>query len=368
MATPYYKEIPYTQLVLDDTNPRLPKSLHGQSDSKIIEYLLLQASTLELMQAIGENDFFKGEQLLVIPINKDAYKVVEGNRRLTSVKLLNDYSLATVKKGLVKYVFDNANYRPKEIPCLVFTEEKEIKKYLGYRHITGIKAWGLSEKARYLYDLKEQFEKESFDDTCKELAKVIGSRKDYVKRVLVAFELYKIIEDEAFYQIKDLNDTTFYIGYYSDSLTHTNIANFLGIDLQDENPLKDLNKAHLKELTYWFYDKFEIDGKIKTKLKGKSGDLNDLNKVLANGDALASFREGYSLEKAVEFTEDLELIFSNSIKSSLNHLENADNISHKIKYFYKNIEDDLLQIRKLTIKIRQAKESLTAKDFEEDDF
>ena len=78
-------------LRLDLENPRLPKSKQKKSDEVVIEYLLLEAATLELMESIGENDYFVGEMLLVIPDNEDEQKyiVIEGNRRLTAVLLLN---------------------------------------------------------------------------------------------------------------------------------------------------------------------------------------------------------------------------------------------------------------------------------------
>lgn len=180
--TERYKRIKTIDLELDSNNPRFPKSMRNSSITEIIKYMLLEASTLELMQAIGENGFFEGEQLLVVLQNNNKYKVIEGNRRLTAIMLLNDYTIATVKKDLVKQVYENSLFKPiDEIPCLVFDSEDEIRKYLGYRHITGIKSWGLSEKARYLSELKDsQFANKTFKNACSDLAKTIGSTKNYV--------------------------------------------------------------------------------------------------------------------------------------------------------------------------------------------
>jgi hypothetical protein len=48
--------------------------------------MLLDASLIELMLAIGENGYFPGEQLLVVFDPSDSkYRVVEGNRRLSPV-------------------------------------------------------------------------------------------------------------------------------------------------------------------------------------------------------------------------------------------------------------------------------------------
>lgn len=75
---------------MDDHNVRLLTYLHGESEENIIKYLLLDAATVELMQAIAENGFFVGEQLFVIKYRDEKFKVIKGNRRLIAVKLLQN--------------------------------------------------------------------------------------------------------------------------------------------------------------------------------------------------------------------------------------------------------------------------------------
>lgn len=366
---PTYDEIDVSKLLLDECNPRLPKSKHNMDEQEIINFLLLEAATLELMQAIGENDFFQGEQLLVIPTENGKYKVLEGNRRLVAVKLLNNPDLAQVKKVSVKEVFESAKYKPTLIPCLIFEVEADVRKYLGFRHITGIKPWGLSEKARYLYQLYlENFHDFTLDSACRELAKIIGSRRDYVKRVIVAFSLYKKVEDEDFYGIRDLNDSTFYIGYLADSLNHTNISKFLGVNFSHENPEEKLNLKNLKTLVHWFFEKNDQN---KTRLKGKSSDLNKLNSILnteKSNLALKAFsEEGKSLEAAYEFTEDTDSIFLINIRNALQKLEVADSVTHRVNVFYDGLDEDLIQIRKLTSKIKQTKDEFNKGEFGDDE-
>lgn len=357
-VNPEYKTLNYNKLILDPCNPRLPKSMHNLDEKEIIDYMLLEAATLELMQAIGENDFFRGEQLLVIKEGEN-FKVLEGNRRLTSIKLLNEPELASVKKISVKQIYDEAKYHPIEIPCLIFENEDEIRKYLGFRHITGIKPWGLTEKSRYLYQLYlNLFKGENIDNAAKELAKKIGSRKDYVKRVLVAYEIYTKIEDEGFYKIKDLDDTTFYVGYLVDSLSRSNISTFLKVDMSSNTPIEKLNKTNLKDLIFWFFEKNDQN---KTRVKGTSNDLNKLNAVLASDIAYSAFKEGKDLSRAYELTENIESIFFTNIQNSLKSLEQADSLVHKISEFYADLEADLIQIRKLTSKIKQTKDELLKK-------
>lgn len=349
-----YELINYKNLTLDPRNPRIPESKHNLNEGEIIDYLLLEAATLELMQAIGENDFFRGEQLLVVSIGGGKFKVLEGNRRLTSVKLLNEPELASVKKTAVKQIYEESKFHPQEIPCLIFSSEDEIRKYLGFRHITGIKPWGLTEKSRYLYQLyTDLFNQVNVEFASRELAKKIGSRKDYVKRVLVAFELFKIVEDEGFYKIKDLDDTTFFVGYLVDSLSRSNICQFINVKLSEENPVIEINHQNLKKLIFWFFEKNDQN---KTRIKGKSEDLNKLNSILGNKIAYHAFVDGKDLDRANELTVNIDALFYNNIQKSLQYLEQADSVVHKTEKFYSELEEDLLQIRKLTSKIKQVKE------------
>jgi hypothetical protein len=84
------------QLALDSQNLRLPSiDVLERTQQAMLEYLARETSIEELMSAIAENDFFEGESLIVIPNDKqpDQYIVVEGNRRLIALRLLQEPDL-----------------------------------------------------------------------------------------------------------------------------------------------------------------------------------------------------------------------------------------------------------------------------------
>lgn len=361
MTKPYYQEIPLSELKLDSKNPRMPVSYHGKEEEDIIEYMLLDASLIELMLAIGENDFFPGEQLLVVKESDNKYKVIEGNRRLSAVKLLSHPELARIQKIKIEKVLAETTFRPKNIPCLVFNDENKIHNYLGYRHITGIKEWKLLEKARYLSDLRKQnYSTLDVNQASRVIAKIIGSTKDYVKRILTGFVIYRTIEDEAFYKIRDLNDTTFHFNYIADSLNKSNIVAFLGVDFEEKDPTQNINSKNLRKWTEWLFEKNEQN---KTRVIGTSGDLGKLNKILGIDSATIAFDNGLELDRAYELTEDLKEIFKDSIAKSLQYLERADNVVHRVNEFYPDLEEDLVSIRKLTQKIKLTKDNSSDEKF-----
>ena len=360
-----FRNIKVEDLKLDLMNPRLPKSKQGKDEKTVIEYMLLEAATLELMMAIGQNDYFAGEQLLVIPHEKEADKfiVVEGNRRLTSAKLLNTPGIATVKKESVNKIYDEAIYKPNEIPCLIFKQKEEILKYLGFRHITGIKSWRLLEKARYLADLKNsQFDNVNFLQACRDIAKMIGSSSSYIRRLLTGFELYKKVEDEAFYDIENLNDTRFHLNYFVDALNKENIRKFLNVDFNIENPVDSLNNDNLKLITRWWFEKTEGQSRVI----GDSEGLKMLDAVIANPTSLSAFKDnGATIEDAYDLTGEIDLLFRKEIERAFSSLEKADAYSNRVESFYSNLSQDIRRIRDVALKIRNYQNQ---KENQEDDF
>lgn len=324
--------ISLAQLRLDKENPRLPLSFRqpDRTEKSIVNWLLDDASIIELMMAIGQSGFFVGESLLVIENKQDTgtYTVVEGNRRLASLLLLQDSSLADVHKIKISKVLEETANRPDKIPCIIFEDRSDILQYLGYRHVTGVKSWSLTAKARYLHSLLPTLEESSPTERYRELAKKIGSRSDYVKKMLVSHEIYSEIEDKNFYKIPKLDETTFHFNYISDSLSKENIRSFIGVNLDEEEPLKDLNKKNLKELIDWFFRKNEQN---KSLVLGDSKQLKELNDVLSNQYALSHFRETGKLKESLKYVFQSSDTFHNAIQESLQSLKVAQSYIHNIE-------------------------------------
>lgn len=301
------RDMKIDDLELDPENPRLPESLK-RTQSAMLEHISRHTDIEELMQVIGENGFFRGEPLIVYPSpdKKGRYRVIEGNRRLCAVQLLNQPDLLKGSKK-IEEIAKHANYRPEAVPVSVYKTRDEVLTYLGYRHITGVKEWEPLAKARYVNQLfRKQPSSASTDSKVKTVAQEIGTKPTYIRRALKAMTAYSEIERCDFYGIDGLNEAELEFSVLSTALGYASIAKFVGADDDKVITKKSaLHKKQLEELTRWIFEK--RDGKT---ILGESRNLEKLTKILEVPIALKTLRVSKNLDLAYEETnavgEDLE--------------------------------------------------------------
>ncbi len=321
-------------------------------EQAVLQWMLEDATITDLMLSIGEKGYFPGEPLLIVPENNtDNYLVIEGNRRLSAVKLLSYPELAPVRKKSVTQVSAEAKNKPDQLPVLIFNKREEILDYLGYRHITGIKAWGALEKARYLKQLLRNLAENSPPEQHKILAKAIGSRADYVARLLTGLAVYdRITDDESPAHVKGLPEEDIQFSVLTTALGYSNISKFSGIEDSQDVELKNLNEPNLHDLADWMFKK---NSEGQTRL-GESRKLKELNSVVGTEDALKSFKSGTPLANAVLLTQVPREIFIQSVQSGKSHLETARNTVHLVDEVSKGDANLLLEIQKLARSIKSS--------------
>jgi hypothetical protein len=325
------KFIPVEDLLFDPRNPRLPSAKTGATDEEVFRYMLDNGNLVDILLSIATQGYFQGEPLLVAPAKHQPgkYEVLEGNRRLAALKLLLNPDLTPAKKETVKQIAEQATYRPDSVPVLIYSSRQEVLLYLGYRHITGVDQWGSLAKAKYLSQLQSEYSELDYVSMTKQLAKIIGSRSDYVHKLLSGYQLYQKIEENNFFKIPNLDEESFQFSLLTTALSYSNINNYVTGATEDtgEESTK-INLDHLKDLTEWIYK--EIEG--RTRL-GESRNLKTLNAVVSVPRALKAFKEhGRPLEEAKLLTDEPREIFSNSIRQALARITDAKSQSHHVQH------------------------------------
>ena len=316
-----FRELGIEQLEFDKENPRLPTSVRGKDDASIIKYLASKTGIENLMSSIGENGFFPGEAIVVTP-HDSKYIVIEGNRRLAALRLLQDPTLARVPG--IGSAAAAATYKPVQVPVYVVPSREDTLQYLGFRHISGVQRWDPLAKTRYLETLFNRTQGEP-EQRYVSVAREIGSKSPTVRRNLDALAAYKIIEQMDFYNVADIGEGDFQFGTFYTAVSNVEIANFIGTRKEGipTHPITDpdvIDRTHLGELVKFM---FERDARSNTKL-GESRNIGKLGEVLANPDSLQALRLGQSLESAYRLTPDSRNDFMRHMNQAIEELKQAN--------------------------------------------
>lgn len=324
-----FKMLNIDQLEFDEKNPRLPDTV-SRKENEIIKYLAAKTGIEDLMTSIGENDFFPGEAIVVTRAENGKYTVIEGNRRLAALRLLQNPRLSDNIRS-IKKAAEEAKYKPTEIPVHVVDSRDDALQYLGFRHISGVQRWDPLAKARYLKLLFNQTSGEP-EQRCIEVAREIGSKRNAVRRNLDALAAYEAIEKRDFFDIRGLNEESFQFGVFYTAIGDSEIASFVGVrkDGESTHPIvrpESLKTGPLKELTEWIFKK---DEQGSTRL-GESRNIRKLSDVVANPNALETLRQGVSLDSAFSSTVDNKKEFLRDITRATEHLKQANSNLHSVE-------------------------------------
>ena len=328
----------YENLILDPQNPRLPESVERDRDS-ILRYIADSTSIEGLVSAIAQNDYFPGEPLVTIadPENDGKFIVVEGNRRLSAVLILNgEYHIQNKK---IEEIVASATYKPDILPIIICPNRESVLPYLGFRHITGVKPWEPLAKARYMLQIfNTTSEEDNVSERYYQVAQKIASRRDNIKRNLDTLAVYRHIEDEGFYGIDDLGEETIKFAVLSTALADERIAEFTGTAIRDDeevvptHPIVDnskINPDNLEELIRWIYEPIDEEGNTRV---GESRNLRKLAAVVANENALSAFRHGASLDTAFEKTKDIKDDFLSLLYSADDAMSDSAGMVANVDY------------------------------------
>jgi len=356
VSTPTTKKpewVPLDSLLFDPENPRLPTSKTNASDEEVLRYMLEEGKVTDLMQSIGQQDYFSGEPLMAIPSAKKPgkFEVVEGNRRLAALKLLNRPELAPIKRTSVETIVAEAQFKPTSAPVIVYERRADVLQYLGYRHITGVDQWDALAKARYLNQLLGLYPGMEYASQLRNLSKTIGSRSDYVHKLLTGFALYKDIESSEFFGIPGIGEESFSFSVLTTALSYKGISDHVGIGTEmNRFDSSTVDQTHLKEFTEWL---FKETAEGRTRL-GESRNLRTLNAVVLSKRALAEFRKGRGLDEARLLTDEPNQVFTAAIDHSLRRLKDARDQSHLLDAPSEHDIEALLELARMAKDLHDA--------------
>lgn len=238
------------EIDLDYNNPRF-SMFDFNSEKEIIKYLIDFERIKELAFQISENGYNTiGERIIVLEsrnTGKINYTVLEGNRRIASLKLLFQYSSLLTSSERKKLEKSNLNIKDFEVSCDVVKEDTrdEALFKISAKHVDGIKTWSPTDKRVFYHNLYTQYRKKglSSGEALDKIEKITPERKNEIKKAI----------KELNYLTSVYNETKIY-NPNLEKLTH------LDTDVLVSRVLRPFTK----ELNLEFNDEFQVVAKNET--------------------------------------------------------------------------------------------------------
>lgn len=311
-------KIPISDLLLDDENPRLPEEFKPRTQSALLQWMANEYNTVEVARSIAEHGYFDSEPLIAIKDGKQ-FKVVEGNRRLTALKVLLDYQL---RNSLELEESDEWEELAAEVkledsfPVHVAKNRREVAPIIGYRHISGIEPWEPWAKARFIAKQVEG-EKLSFS----EVARIVGEEESDVRAHYRNFRVAVDAETKLKVSTRKVKDN---FGFFTRAMNSVGLREHMGAPPPSEvrrgKPV--LRKQKRKEVAEVFSWLFGDDG--QEAVISESRQISDLGQVVSSKNALKVLRKTRNLEDALLASGGVRARLLKRLESALQSLQKAE--------------------------------------------
>ena len=154
------------------------------------------------------------------------------------------------------------------------------------------------------------------DKIYSKLAKMIGSRADYVSKLHTALKLYEKANDNAYYGA-DIKEEDISFSWLTTALGYSGIMNFIGLSSMPlTTTLEGLNEENYKKIFTWMF----FPGKTVIK---ESRQISELAKITESVVALERLENGSSIDEALLYTSAPSEAFIEMLKKAKQQLKQA---------------------------------------------
>ena len=327
-------KVPVERLRLDRANPRLDDEAAEASDERIIAYLYRAAELDELLQSISANGYLDIEPLVVMgdgDDDDDGLIVLEGNRRLATLRLLREPALvsriaaAESTRIAVPEIDDGVRETLDEVSVYLVANRERARAFIGFKHINGPQKWHAYAKARFA---AEWYRKGRADGVgLEQIAQAIGDRHDTIKRMVSAIYVLEQAREEGLFDINDRHPRKFNFSHLYTALSRSQYMDYLGLEAAwsrhdptpDQVPRDKVDR--LKQVLLWIYGSKADD--VEPVVHKQNPDIKRLGEVLANAEGRHVLEQGRSLDEAHASTESADKRFTASLLRARDDIRDA---------------------------------------------
>lgn len=283
-----------------------------------------------LVKSIVYNDFLYNERIIVRSIEGDLYVVVEGNRRIASLRFIKENYDPEDLQPNTKEIIQNG------VQVLISTSKSYDEDILmGMRHVTGIKPWGGFSKAKLIVKLKDN-KNMGFDEISNRLGE---STVPDVKKRYNAYKLLENMLDEG-YVGEDISE---YFTLFFETIGKPDYREFLGYD---KNRISFTRESNLERFYSWILPQEDEDGNKTKRIITSPSDLRQVARLLKDEDALIVLEDSRDVLTAMQSSE---LIKNKEIKKHIKKI--SKDIEDITIGDMVNIDDDDMKYLKSSLKL-----------------
>lgn len=280
-----------TLLFFDEENPRLATGdwVSTSNEAAIISTLREISDLDELIGSICANTYLDLEPLIAMPRHGGGFIVLEGNRRLAVIKLIQNPDLAkkckiSLPDEISQEVYNSLN----EVTIVTVNTPFEAQAFIAFKHINGPYRWDSHAKAKFV---TEWYKRERVNGiTIDDIARQIGDENNQIRSYVSSMLVLEQAEREKLFEIKDrYNKGRFAFSHLYTALDRKEYIQFLGLergwnDVPSDTPIKQQKLGELGEVLKYLYGSKR--DQEKPKVISQNPHLKHLGEVLVNPVAL----------------------------------------------------------------------------------
>jgi hypothetical protein len=291
-----FQQVDVQDLLFDPDNPRLPSEV-GSSEKQIFRFLVDEIGVEDLLNSMASSGVIEGDPIICrLAEAPGKFYVVEGNRRLAALKILNGQKIADgqaePQAPMIAPAFAGLL---KKVTVQTGWDADKLEAYLGYKHVTATREWSPEAKARFVLErCKGDFSASNLT----KFAKRLGTTLPTLRRWLIAYLTLKQAERIGAFDPSKV-PTKRYFGTFYTLLGSLEVQKFLalGSDNLTEAPVPNDHLEQLGEFVSWTIGTKKAPPLVNSRSQQK------LDAVLSSPSGLQHFRSKRNLDAALLYTE-----------------------------------------------------------------
>lgn len=311
-------KVPVDCLRLDRRNPRLTGRADHRSEEGLIAQLYRSAELDELLLSMSSNGYLDIEPLVVMKGPDGKLVVLEGNRRLATIRLLCKPDLVSRirrDEGLnlhVPEIEHSLRLTFKKVTVYRVSNREQARPLIGFKHINGPQKWDAYAKAGFAAAWYRDA-----DVGLDEIARSIGDRHATIKRMVAGIYVLEQAAQEGLFDVEDRFPGKFNFSHLYTALARSQYMEYLGMPRgwaaydPEPNPVPAERMPELRRVLRWIYG--SRSDEEKPVVKRQNPDIKRLGEVLAKPEAVHELGVTGNLDRAHEVAEPVTTRFTKSL-------------------------------------------------------